>query len=368
MRSHTGEKPFKCAIPTCGRSFSRSYDLTKHKELHSGSHKYRCAFEENGSPWGCGKGFHKKGDLHRHLRRDNAAQCRQATSAHRGEDCRPGEEQVNVVGYGCSHDLAPTGTELQVQTDTQYEQSNHFPKLTGHLRAGSYTGTVTELSEAEPQGPIGETANLDQNQSHAQTRVERQQAKIKSILGACQWQQQPRILCVGICTVTEDFMCTELRTSGCVVHSVLVGTQPMAKVREAAESGHLRYDLIFLDHNLLYLEGIPLQILLLRQFLNTSVITHSMSTRPRLKDDIGPLSQKGLTNVLPIRFRPYDLVDMLKKHLKHLMPAEGFGEDHKHVNGNNLGDEQKKFINVKPRKEDRGGLYSEPTRTIPSFS
>lgn len=55
--------------------------MTKHGELHSGSHKYRCTFEENGIYWGCGKGFHKKGDLNRHLKRDNAAQCRQARSA-----------------------------------------------------------------------------------------------------------------------------------------------------------------------------------------------------------------------------------------------------------------------------------------------
>lgn len=77
LRSHTGEKPFKCPVAACGKIFTRSYDLTRHKELHSGLHKYRCAFEENGIKLGCGKGFHKKGDLNRHLRRNNASQCRQ---------------------------------------------------------------------------------------------------------------------------------------------------------------------------------------------------------------------------------------------------------------------------------------------------
>jgi len=333
MRSHTGEKPFKCAIPTCGKSFSRSYDLTKHKELHSGSHKYRCAFEENGKPWGCGKGFHKKGDLRRHLRRDNAAQCRQATSADRGEDCRPAKGQENVVGYDCSHDLSPVGTQLQVQPDTRYEQSNRFPRLTGHHRAGPYTGTFTALSDTESQDSTDETANLDQNQSHGLTRVERQQAKIKSILGACQWQQQPRILCLGSCTVLED----RIRTSGCAVYTVVLDDRVKAKLREAAESGHWRFDLIFVVRTLTYLEGLPSQL------LNTPRIIYDPWSRVfyvpcsrRLEDNIGLLSQKGHPDVLPIRPAPYHLVDMLKKHLKHLMPAEGLGEDHRHDNGNNL--------------------------------
>jgi len=96
-RSHTGERPFKCLVTTCGKSFSRSYDLTKHGELHSGSHKYRCAFEENGIRWGCGKGFHKKGDLNRHLKRDNAAQCRQASPAASNNHSAPSGSSASVV-------------------------------------------------------------------------------------------------------------------------------------------------------------------------------------------------------------------------------------------------------------------------------
>lgn len=86
LRSHTGEKPFKCPVPECGKLFTRSYDLTRHKDLHGGLHRYRCAFEENGIKLGCGKGFHKRGDLNRHLRRNNASQCRQPYNSSRPDE------------------------------------------------------------------------------------------------------------------------------------------------------------------------------------------------------------------------------------------------------------------------------------------
>jgi len=36
MRTHTGERPFKCTQPDCGREFSISGALTIHLRVHTG--------------------------------------------------------------------------------------------------------------------------------------------------------------------------------------------------------------------------------------------------------------------------------------------------------------------------------------------
>ena len=43
VRSHTGERPFSCDHPDCGKAFMSSGDLLKHKWIHGkGDIKHRC--------------------------------------------------------------------------------------------------------------------------------------------------------------------------------------------------------------------------------------------------------------------------------------------------------------------------------------
>lgn len=42
MRTHTGEKPYKCTFPDCQRQFAQSFDLTLHIRRHTGEKPYEC--------------------------------------------------------------------------------------------------------------------------------------------------------------------------------------------------------------------------------------------------------------------------------------------------------------------------------------
>ena len=61
-RSHTGDRPFKCDYPTCGKAFATGYGLKSHTRVHTGEKPYPCPEE------GCDKAFKTSGDLQKHVR------------------------------------------------------------------------------------------------------------------------------------------------------------------------------------------------------------------------------------------------------------------------------------------------------------
>lgn len=59
MDKHNGDKPFKCEVPNCPKSFNHKTDLKRHSILHTTEKPHVCQQ--------CGKGFVRKDHLQKHM-------------------------------------------------------------------------------------------------------------------------------------------------------------------------------------------------------------------------------------------------------------------------------------------------------------
>ena len=65
LRCHTGEKPYKCTIPGCVRTFSRSEYRRIHMRTHTGEKPYACTYK------GCCESFYRTSARAKHIKTHN---------------------------------------------------------------------------------------------------------------------------------------------------------------------------------------------------------------------------------------------------------------------------------------------------------
>lgn len=60
VRTHTGERPYKCTQPKCGKAFASATNYKNHIRIHSGEKPYVCSIEN------CGRRFTEYSSLYKH--------------------------------------------------------------------------------------------------------------------------------------------------------------------------------------------------------------------------------------------------------------------------------------------------------------
>ncbi|KAF8928359.1 hypothetical protein BGZ47_001687 [Haplosporangium gracile] len=143
LRTHTGERPFKCLVPGCDKKFSRPDSLTTHTKTHSNVRPYVCPVE------GCPKAYYHARSLKKH---ELAHETKRGGHhrALRGPGSNATTQSASSGEASSSSATATTSAAAPLQQQQQYSHFNHpyHPDFTsGSGRAGKHHGHQRQLSQ-----------------------------------------------------------------------------------------------------------------------------------------------------------------------------------------------------------------------------
>lgn len=206
-RSHTGEKPFLCEYPGCGKAYVQKSGLDGHKRVHTGERPYKCDWPgcdfacSDGSAFGrhrhlhtgqknyvcdyagCGMAFAASGNLHSHKRKHTGERPYACDYAGCGKAFA---QRFNLVAHVRTHTgTKPYACDYPGCGKAFAQPGNRDIHMRTHTGEKPYVCDVPGCNYASTQpGHLHEHVRIHHNATYVARKKEQEERVRKALLDA----------------------------------------------------------------------------------------------------------------------------------------------------------------------------------------